>query len=88
MRKQFFQQSIYFFGKLITILVLVITISSSLFAQNREIHIVKTDTPPKIDGELNDLVWQTSEKYGDFTQYDPYNGQPASENAPASLAIR
>ncbi|MCJ7813629.1 carbohydrate binding family 9 domain-containing protein, partial [bacterium] len=60
-------------------------IYSPLQAQNREIHILKTDAPPKIDGELTDPVWQTSEKYGDFFQYDPYNGKPASENTTVML---
>lgn len=55
-------------------------ISSPLFAQKREIRISKTDAPPRIDGNLNDAVWQTCEKYNGFIQFDPFNGQQASEN--------
>ncbi len=32
-------------------------ILSTLFVQNKEIRISRTDLPPRIDGELNDSVW-------------------------------
>jgi len=34
---------------------------------------------PKIDGRLDDSVWQDAPRFGDFTQRDPHEGQPASE---------
>lgn len=37
-------------------------IVSSIFAQNKEIRISRTDIPPRIDGKLNDSVWETCVK--------------------------
>ncbi len=85
MQKQYVNHSKYLFQNLFPIAIFIIMITSPLLAQNREIHILKTNTPPKIDGELTDSVWQTSEKYSGFFQYDPYNGQPASENTTVML---
>ena len=34
---------------------------------------------PKIDGLLNDPVWQSAQPIGDFVQRDPDEGQPATE---------
>lgn len=34
-----------------------------------EITISKTSTPPKIDGKLNDTVWKTAAKFGNYWQY-------------------
>lgn len=73
--------------KLLSLLMFGFFISSSLFAQNKEIRISRTDTPPRIDGELNDPAWQTCTKYSDFIQFDPFNGQPASENTSVRLAF-
>src|SRR6266536_1919546 len=33
---------------------------------------------PKIDGTLDDDVWTHAEMAGDFVQWDPNNGEPAS----------
>jgi len=66
-------------------LVLILFLSSPLIAQNREMRISKTDMPPKIDGELDDPVWQACEKHSGFTQFDPFNGRPSSENTSVML---
>ena len=39
----------------------------------------RTDTPPDIDGRLDDAVWQTATKLTEFVQYQPIDGAPASE---------
>jgi len=39
----------------------------------------RTSTPPRIDGQLDDEVWETAAKLTDFVQYQPIDGAPASE---------
>lgn len=43
------------------------------------IHAAKVDTGPKVDGVLDDAVWQTAIPVETFTQQEPNLGQPASE---------
>ena len=38
----------------------------------------RIDTPPKIDGVLDDACWQGAEAASNFSQLEPYNGSPAS----------
>ncbi len=45
----------------------------------RTIEAVVTDSPPKIDGTLNDLCWQKAARTGDFIQYGPAPGEPATQ---------
>lgn len=59
---------------------------SILGAQTRSIVVSNTKNPPKIDGYLNDPVWQASQKHEGFFQFDPYNGQQASEVSMVMLA--
>ena len=37
-------------------------------------------TPPKIDGVLDDEVWQYAPRFGGFTQRIPNEGQPATDS--------
>lgn len=39
----------------------------------------RTDTPPVIDGLLNDSAWETAQELVDFTQAEPFEGNPATE---------
>ena len=43
------------------------------------IQAAKVDTGPKVDGVLDDAVWQTATPVETFTQQEPNLGQPASE---------
>jgi len=43
------------------------------------IRAAKVDTGPKVDGVLDDAVWQTATPVETFTQQEPNLGQPASE---------
>ena len=48
------------------------------FQNDYQLHITKTSTPVKIDGELNDAVWGVAEKTGKFwRKYPTDNGRPA-----------
>ena len=45
----------------------------------RYITAVRTETPLKVDGLLNDPAWQNARFQGQFTQREPEEGAPASE---------
>ena len=42
--------------------------------EKKSLHITRTATPPKIDGVLDDVVWQTADAAKDFIQYRPDMG--------------
>ncbi len=42
-------------------------------------HATFTDNPPLIDGSIDDEAWQQGEWQGNFTQFEPHNGAPASQ---------
>ncbi|MDH4070131.1 MAG: carbohydrate binding family 9 domain-containing protein [Ignavibacteria bacterium] len=46
-----------------------------------EVQAVRTETPPVLDGFLNDSVWERAIPVGDFTQRDPEEGKPATERS-------
>ena len=61
---------------------LLLCIVQFAFSQStqRVYHTKPTNpAPPKIDGILNDEVWLTAEKQGDFLQFAPNDGEPASQ---------
>ncbi len=45
----------------------------------KEFRVVRIDTPPVIDGKLDDAVWQQAEVITDFHQIRPGDGAPPSE---------
>jgi hypothetical protein len=44
-----------------------------------EIRAVYTEKPPKIDGLINDVVWQKAALINDLYQREPHSGEPVSE---------
>jgi hypothetical protein len=40
---------------------------------------VRVDHAPKLDGTLNDLLWQSAKPITEFRQQEPHEGQPATE---------
>jgi len=46
---------------------------------NRTIKAVRIETPPKIDGKLDDRCWQKSAKTGELRQFEPQRGEPATQ---------
>jgi hypothetical protein len=40
---------------------------------------VRVDRGPKLDGTLDDPLWQSAKPIRDFRQQEPYEGQPATE---------
>jgi hypothetical protein len=53
----------------------------SLFSQDRAkvIRVTRTESPPKIDGLIEDDCWTNIQPVSGFFQFDPYNGEKASE---------
>jgi len=43
------------------------------------LHIYSTETPPIIDGKLDDACWKKAQPAGDFIQRNPDEGEPATE---------
>ncbi len=52
--------------------------SASLLSQP-EIKAIFSETPPVIDGNLNDDIWQRASLINEFYQREPYPGKPVSE---------
>ena len=55
-------------------------------AAHREIKAIRTETPPKIDGKLDDACWQNSAKTGTLIQFEPQRGEPATQPTTIYLA--
>ena len=53
---------------------------------NRVIKAVRTETPPKIDGKLDDACWKNSSKTGELLQFEPQRGEPATQPTTIYLA--
>jgi len=60
--------------RLIIFSVFLINYISLLAQEKKTLNIVKTNNPPKIDGVLDDQVWQTADEAKDFTQWRPEMG--------------
>jgi hypothetical protein len=63
--------------------------AAALSAQGAPDYVVQArriDTPPVIDGDLSDPVWQQGFLIKDFTQLEPQAGQPATEATDARIA--
>ncbi len=52
----------------------------------REIRAALTDSPPNIDGALDDPCWQKATQSGNFVQSTPVPGEPATEPTKVYLA--
>ena len=46
----------------------------------------RTDSPPVIDGILDDEVWRSAAHITEFTQQQPLDGAPASEETDVYIA--
>ena len=47
--------------------------------ERKSFEIFRTDSPPVIDGKLDDAVWQTTASIDDFHQTSPRDGSPPTE---------
>ncbi|HPG10889.1 MAG TPA: DUF5916 domain-containing protein [Chitinophagaceae bacterium] len=60
-------------------LYFLLLISASVFSQDKSTVAVKTEHPPKIDGDLSDEVWDNAPALTGFIQNYPDMGKPASQ---------
>ena len=51
-----------------------------------EVYAIRTDDAPRIDGELDDAVWQMAPVITEFTQTWPEDGAPATEPSEVRIA--
>ena len=49
--------------------------------------VVRSDSPPQIDGRLDDAVWETATHITDFVQIAPVEGAPGSETTEVWMAF-
>ncbi len=72
----------------LTILFFFVILSITSFAQNKKtLNIQRTETAPKIDGVLDDLVWQNTETASGFTQFRPEMGVKEKEHQKTIVKI-
>jgi len=60
-------------GMTIFLFVFTIIVQQSVFSQTKELTATRITTPPKIDGVLDDTVWDQLTTYGDFHMFEPGN---------------
>jgi len=68
------------------IFLAVLLLASPTAAQQYAVQPARIDTPPVIDGDLSDPVWQQGALIKDFVQIEPDAGQPATEPTEARIA--
>lgn len=61
-------------------------ICGELFSQVKTIEAIKAGQAPKIDGHLDDAVWNTIPAVSDFVQNFPTYGLPASQKTEVKIA--
>jgi hypothetical protein len=71
----------------ITIFLIICTIIQFADAQKltgqiekKELQATRVQNVPRIDGNLDDPVWENVPEASDFIQYEPYNDRPASQS--------
>ena len=60
------------------VFALLILITSLMASDGKSIAVRFTDSPPKIDGVIED-VWQQADSTYEFVQYTPYESNPPTE---------
>jgi hypothetical protein len=74
--------------KLISVLILACALSDTSQAQSQRrgpinaipvVKAVRVEHPPKMDGTLDDPLWQQATAITDFRQREPFEGKPATE---------
>ena len=66
----------------LVVLVCLLLFFQNVFAENSNRQVLKAkhiSTPIKLDGNLNEPVWQLAQPADHFIQKEPNNGSPASE---------
>ncbi|MCZ6633348.1 MAG: DUF5916 domain-containing protein [bacterium] len=66
-------------------MILILAFIAPLHAREGVIQASPTLTPPKIDGRLDDPVWQKADAQSAFFQREPIEGKPATEKTEVRL---
>ncbi len=67
--------------KILLLLLALFIGSSPLFAQEKKtLRATRISNPPKIDGVLDDEMWQSLPIYGQFAQYEPGNDKTVNQD--------
>jgi hypothetical protein len=53
----------------------------------KQYKATRIENAPVIDGVLDEAIWKESTWTGDFTQNEPYNGQPATQRTECSVVF-
>jgi hypothetical protein len=64
---------------LIAIFILIVLVGGLVAKEKEAIEIPLIDTPPQIDGKLDEAVWSTAARFQGFISWEPDYGKPASE---------
>jgi hypothetical protein len=75
-----------FMTRKLTCVAISLAVCVSLFSQVNTLQAFKTNTPPKIDGVLDDAVWKEAPIASSFIQNFPHAGQPASQRSEVRIA--
>jgi len=57
----------------------LVAATAGVRAQTAEVRVVRTDTPPTIDGRLDEEAWRDAAVIRDLTQVEPAEGRPPSQ---------
>ena len=60
--------------------------NTGLVPDRPTVRPTRTDTPPDIDGRLDDEVWKTAALITEFVQQSPLDGAPATEETEVYVA--
>ncbi|MEM9686670.1 MAG: DUF5916 domain-containing protein, partial [Bacteroidota bacterium] len=75
-------------SKLFLFLAILLFVTAT-FSQDRKIlNATRIQNAPKIDGVLNDTVWQTLPSYGDFYMYEPDNSSDRKERETHKTTVK
>ncbi len=58
---------------------MVLPAAAQVRAEKAVVRPVRIEEPPQIDGLLDEPLWQKIKPITDFRQYEPNNGEPATE---------
>ena len=70
----------------IGLLLLAAESAATLNGERKSFQIVRVDTPPVIDGRLDDTVWAAAYEIDDFHQTSPGDGTPSTERTVVRVA--
>ena len=62
------------------------TSNANALTERVSITAVRVETPPTIDGQLNDQAWRTAAVVEQFVQRTPVEGAPATEKTAVYIA--